>query len=148
MARDNSPTVKQTTYPLWTLNRVLLLLLSRLRLFILYVLEVSCQLLGGYTHTVSSTSGIPSRLTAFLFVCFYIRPVVKHQPPERNSLRCPARFSSLFPHFLRGGNSPMFIVSWPTVDPYVLHQLSSLLDQAIFPPLGGFIFGSSHKSLS
>lgn len=28
----------------------------------------------------------------------------------------------------------MFIVSWPTVGQYILHQLSSLLDQAIFPP--------------
>ena len=72
------PTVKQITYPLWTLNRVLLLLLSRLRLFIPYI----------------------------------------------------------------------WIYRLPTVGPYVLHQLSSLLDQAIFPLLGGFIFGSSHKSLS
>ena len=63
-ARDNSPTVKQTTYPLWTLNRVLLLLLNRLRLFILYI----------------------------------------------------------------------WIYRLPTVGPYVLHQLSSLLDQAIFSP--------------
>lgn len=59
------------------------------------------QLPEGYTHAISSTSGIPSRLITLLFVCFYIRQVVKHQPQERNSLRCPARFSSLFPNFYR-----------------------------------------------
>lgn len=45
------------------------------------------QLLGGFTHTISSTSGIPSRLIALLFVWFYIRPAVYHQLPERDSLR-------------------------------------------------------------